>query len=48
LIFVLATGEKIPAEEITAEQIPQAIALIRKVDGVTSFEVVRRVAKRSK
>jgi hypothetical protein len=47
VICVLASGEKIPAEKITAEQIPQAIALIRKTDGVISREVVRRVAKRS-
>ena len=33
LIFVLDTGEQIPAEKITKEQVSQAIALIKHREG---------------
>ena len=45
MYFVLDTGEQIPADEITPEQVLRAIALVRMKDGeFTSREVIRRVS----
>lgn len=47
LTFVLDTGEQIPADEITPEQVLRAIALIRMKEGeFTSREVIRRVSSK--
>lgn len=44
MYFVLDTGEQIPADEITPEQVRRAIALVRMKDGkFTSREVIRRI-----
>ena len=45
MYFVLDTGEQIPADEITPEQVRRAIALV-SMKGVefTSREVIRKIA----
>jgi len=47
MIFVLDTGEHIPADEIKPEQICRAIALIRPKEGDSKInrEIIRRVKK---
>ena len=46
LIFVLDTGEQIPAEKITKEQVSQAIALIRHREGQENSPVPRQIFRK--
>lgn len=45
-IFVLESGEHIPAEEITKEQASQAIALIRLREGQEDSPVPRQIFRK--
>jgi len=46
LIFVLDTGEHIPAETITKEQVSQAIALIKHREGQEDSPVPRQIFRK--